>query len=615
MNKVILAKIDQNLLLRDISLNNITDKLTGDPTLDKPYLKFFSKDNILSYPSVSKTVFQYGYDNNRGNLNDIAYNFFGTKITYGDYYKNIVYKLVASLQYCGIKPNDYVAVSTPNSIETFAFIDALSYIGAIPSIFDPRAKDEELVSYLNEVNCKMMIVMDAFSENLEAIIDKTNVKTVVVTDITTYMNLIMKSIVNLNMKKVNINKDFIKWQDFINYSDRVGIINNPIEYKSGSIFSIAHTSGTSNGLSKGVIITNGNMNSISEQYRNSTFTFNRQDRFLSPTPVHLIYGLSLQRTAHSLGLINYIQPEYNPEMTAKMVMKNKINHIGAGTDDADKIKEELMKRKHYDASHIHTLATGGGRYNQVSKNECISELKKHNCFINVTEGYGLTENTGPAVTNFPNAYKEDSIGIPFPYVDVAIIDPNTLKRVMPGNAGELLIHSSSMTIGYANNKNDNSQLFIELDGTKYLRTHDKVRMDADGFMFYEGRYSNIIPLYTGENISPYVIEKVIKNHPAVKDCIVIGVKDLEHNQGEIPWTNIELNEEYENYDSELLIEKIKKLCVDNLKPEYVPDNFIFVDNILHTKNGKIDYHKTKEINEKIQSESRQVKRIKYQKIN
>ena len=235
MNKMILAKIDQNLLLRDISLNNITDKLTGDPTLDKPYLKFFSKDNILSYSSVGKTVFQYGYDNNRGNLNDIAYNFFGTKITYGDYYENIVCKLVASLQYCGIKPNDYVAVSTPNSIETFAFIDALSYIGAIPSIFDPRAKDEELVSYLNEVNCKMMIVMDTFSENLEAIIDKTNVKTVVVTDITTYMNLIMKSIVNLNMKKVNINKDFIKWQDFINYSDRVGIISTPIEYKIGSV--------------------------------------------------------------------------------------------------------------------------------------------------------------------------------------------------------------------------------------------------------------------------------------------------------------------------------------------------------------------------------------------
>ena len=60
MNKMILAKIDQNLLLRDISLNNITDKLTGDPTLDKPYLKFFSKDNILSYSSVGKTVFQYG---------------------------------------------------------------------------------------------------------------------------------------------------------------------------------------------------------------------------------------------------------------------------------------------------------------------------------------------------------------------------------------------------------------------------------------------------------------------------------------------------------------------------------------------------------------------------
>lgn len=596
MENLIINEIERNVYLRNLALGKIQGPLTGDPTIDKPYLKFFTEESLKEHRIVEKTAFQHGYDARKHNLKQVGYNFFGTEFTFEQYYK-LVYDIVKSLHYLGIKKGDYIAVNSPNSIETYTFIDALNFIGAIPTIFDPRAKDEELIDYLKEVDCKMMLTMDRFAPNIEAVISKTNVDKVIVMDVTTYMNPLISTLVKLKSDKVKFDKSFITWKEFLNYSKKNNHSYDPNDFKSGETFSIAHTSGTSKGMPKGAIITNENINAISEQYRLSSFEIKEGEKFLSPTPIHLIYGLALKHTAHVIGVTNYIQPEYNPQMTASMVIKNKINHLGAGTADADALKEELKKKKaSYDASYIKTVATGGGKYNQVSKNECIQELRNHNCTINVTEGYGLTENTGPSTTNLPNAYKENSVGVPFPYVDIMIVDPETLEPVKPGEPGEKLIHSDSMIKGYVGRDDLTSQIFVTINGKKYLRTKDKVRMDQDGFIFFEGRYSNIIPLYTGENISPHAIEEVIKSHYAVKDCIVIGKKDPNHAQGEVPCVNLVLEKEYENKNIEKIVEEIKTECRKCLKEEYIPVCFVIVNRILITKNGKVDYVNTKEAN-------------------
>lgn len=598
MENLIINDVERNIYLRNLVLGKTFGPITYDPTIDKPYLKFFDEESLRNYKIVEKTAFQYGYDARKNNLQQIGYNFLGTKITYIQYYK-LVYNIVKSLYYLGIKKGDYVAVNSPNSIETFSFIDALWFIGATPTIFDPRAKDEELLTYLNEVDCKMILTMDQFASNLESVIAKTNIDKVIVMDITTYMNFVVGSYVKFKKPPVKFEKSFITWKQFLSYAKKNDNCYYPNEFKSGTPCSIAHTSGTSVGVPKGTIITNENINTISEQYRLSSFKFFESERFLSPTPIHLIYGLSLKHLAHAMGVINYIQPEYNPSMTAKMVIQNKINHLGAGTADADALKEELKKKKdNYDASYIKTIATGGGKYNQVLKNECMQELKKHNCFINITEGYGLTENTGPAITNFPNAYKENSMGIPFPYVDIMIVNPDTLERVNPGESGELLICSDSTTKGYVGREDLTNQLFVTINGKKYLHTKDKVRMDSDGFIFFEGRYSNIIPLYTGENISPHAIEEIVEMHYAVKDCIVIGIKDPNHIQGEVPCVNFVLEPGYENANIEKIVNEIKNNCQKALKEEYIPSCFVIVNKIMHTKNGKVDYVGTKEINNK-----------------
>ena len=65
---------------------SVTDKkLTGYPSIDKPWLKYYSEEAINA-PLPEKTLYQYIWDNNKNYLKNIALNYFGKKISYGTFF-------------------------------------------------------------------------------------------------------------------------------------------------------------------------------------------------------------------------------------------------------------------------------------------------------------------------------------------------------------------------------------------------------------------------------------------------------------------------------------------------------------------------------------------------
>jgi len=92
MNKEELQKekknIERDLYLRQVALGEITDTLTGYPNIDKPWLKYYSEEQIKTMP-VEKTAYQYLYDENKNFEHDIAVIYLGKKIKYYQLFEEI----------------------------------------------------------------------------------------------------------------------------------------------------------------------------------------------------------------------------------------------------------------------------------------------------------------------------------------------------------------------------------------------------------------------------------------------------------------------------------------------------------------------------------------------
>jgi acyl-coenzyme A synthetase/AMP-(fatty) acid ligase len=161
--------------------------------------------------------------------------------------------------------------------------------------------------------------------------------------------------------------------------------------------------------------------------------------------------------------------------------------------------------------------------------------------VTICEGYGLTEATCLVAINPPDGEKKiGSVGLPFPYTRVRIIDPATAVDCPPDMVGEICIASPGVYGGQTYTESDkNADLFYHWpdDGEWFLRTGDLGRMDEDGYLWITGRAKDLI-IRGGHNIDPAEIEEAMLAHPAVAFAGAIGQPDA--HAGEIPCVYVEL---------------------------------------------------------------------------
>ena len=109
-----------------------------------------------------------------------------------------------------------------------------------------------------------------------------------------------------------------------------------------------------------------------------------------------------------------------------------------------------------------------------------------------------------------------------------------------------------------------------------------------GFLYIDGRIKRIIIRHDGFKVFPTQIENVIATCPEVKTCCAIGRADKDHSQGKLPVVYITLSREKK--DKMKLKEELNSLCKQML-PEYMqPIDFVFIDKMPLTANGKVDFH-------------------------
>jgi long-chain acyl-CoA synthetase len=149
------------------------------------------------------------------------------------------------------------------------------------------------------------------------------------------------------------------------------------------------------------------------------------------------------------------------------------------------------------------------------------------------EGYGLTESAGVVSTNpFHGDDRTGTIGHPLPGTDLRLLDKDDPTReAPPGEPGELVVHGPQVMLGYWNRPEAAADIFVELEGQRWLRTGDIAEIDADGFARIVDRSKDMIAV-GGFKVFPSQVEAVLLQHREVKEALVIGVVDAYH--GEMP---------------------------------------------------------------------------------
>lgn len=139
--------------------------------------------------------------------------------------------------------------------------------------------------------------------------------------------------------------------------------------------------------------------------------------------------------------------------------------------------------------------------------------------------YGATETSGTVVYLPPADHHPDGnprmlgCGKPFPGNEVRILDAEG-NALPPHAVGEIAIRSVSVMAGYHNNPDATAKAIT--DG--WYRTGDAGYLDADGYLTIHDRVKDMI-VSGAENIYPAEVENALHEHPAVRDCAVIGVPD------------------------------------------------------------------------------------------
>lgn len=174
-----------------------------------------------------------------------------------------------------------------------------------------------------------------------------------------------------------------------------------------------------------------------------------------------------------------------------------------------------------DLSSMEMVASGAAPMPMALQHRVIEAFSG----INLYQTYGMTE-AAPIVTSLDSQYhvvsgpgseKLGSVGRPAPHVQLRIIDEHGAD-LPTGQTGEVLARGDNIMTGYWNLP---EQTAVALkDG--WYHTGDAGYLDAEGFLFLEGRVKDMI-VSGGENIYPIEIENVLSSHPAVHQCAVIGI--------------------------------------------------------------------------------------------
>lgn len=219
------------------------------------------------------------------------------------------------------------------------------------------------------------------------------------------------------------------------------------------------------------------------------------------------------------------------------------------------------------------------------------EISGHRIF----EAFGQSEGTPILGTYYFMEPKEGSTGKPNPLLNVDLVDEQG-NSIGTGEEGLIVLRvgdgkPAGLFCGYYKDPQKTAEVWK--NGLYY--TGDVAWRDEEGFYYFIGRSDDVIKS-SGYRIGPFEVESALMEHPAVLECAVTGVPDIDGDRGQLVKATVALVKGWEPTD------ELKKELQNHVKritaPYKYPRIIEFVEEIDKTISGKMKRKAIRERDEK-----------------
>ena len=485
----------------------------------------------------------------------------GRRLTYAEY-GEIVESLARGFVAAGVKPGEIVAIFLPNSWEFCAAYHAATLAGAIPTLLNPTYRERE-VRYQLENSGAVTLITDG--GNIEGI------------------NLLGLP----GLRRVySTRQPAPGTEPFASLLRPVTAVwRKPDQSSEQTLAALPYSSGTT-GLPKGVMLSHYNL--IANAYQllgpNST-SFHLHDHVLCCLPLYHIYGLNVVlNPALIVGATIILVPRFQVPLVTKLLIDEAVTTMPLVPPAINALCQAAEARQFPRDHQVHWVKSGAAPLapDLARRFTALTDIL-------VCQGYGMTEASPVTHVGFlqPELYRPDSIGHPLAETDCRVLSqpdidpgdtPDDVAEAPSGTSGELVMRGPQFMRGYW--KEPEATAAVLRDG--WYWSGDIVTRDCEGFYRVVDRRKEMIK-YKGFPVAPAEVEAVLLEHPAVKECGVVGRPD--GAAGEVPVAFVAVRDGFA--ESPRLGEELCTFVAERLTHYKQPREVRFVNAVPKTASGKI----------------------------
>ncbi|MEJ2157080.1 MAG: long-chain fatty acid--CoA ligase [Desulfobacteraceae bacterium] len=542
---------------------------------DRPWLSHYQPGVPQAIEYESKCIPEF-LDRSCDRFPDkMALNFQGYEITYRKL-NDMVNRFAACLTEFGIAKGDAVALLLPNVIPCVAAYYAALRIGAIAVMNNPLYSDRELEHQFNDSGAKVLITLDLLGNRMIDLRPKTRINHIVYTSIGDYLpfpkNLLFPLVAKKQKlaAKVKPAENVYRWKPLL---ARHQPDPPRVELSLDDVAMFQYTGGTT-GVSKGVMLTHGNLSRQVQQVAAWFPGFGSDEIMLGALPFFHVFGLT---TAMNLAIFAGWGDILVPKPQAPQLLESIAKYRPTFAPLVPTMYIGILQHPDIEKADM-TSIKGCFSGSAPLPVEVIKEFESRTGAL-ICEGYGLTESCPVTHVNpfgSESRRKVGSIGVPISDTLCRIADLEDSAIDMPvGESGELLIKGPQIMKGYLNRPDATADTLT--DG--WLHTGDIAMMDEEGYFYIVDRKKDMI-ISGGYNIYPRDVEEVYFEHPKVVEASAIGVPHTK--RGETVKVFIVLKENETATEEEMIT-----YCDGKLAKYKWPTEIEFRDELPKTNVGKV----------------------------
>ncbi len=491
--------------------------------------------------------------------------------------------MAKGLMSIGVKKNTHVGIWATNVPDWLTFLYASAKIGAVAVTVNTNYKQHELEYLVEDSDIHTLCITEGVFDG--SYIDMVNT---MLPELKTsqrgYINSerfpYLKNIVFIGQEKFRGMYNTAELLLLGNSISNEKLDEAKKQVDCHDVVNMQYTSGTT-GFPKGVMLTHHNI--VNNGYLTGEhMNFTNQDKLCVCVPLFHCFGVVLaSMNVLTHGSTQVMVERFDPLVVLASIHKERCTALyGVPTMFIAELNHPMFEM--FDLTCLRTGIMAGSL--------CPIELMRkvnEKMYIQITSVYGLTETSpGMTQTRIEDSFEVrcTTVGRPYEFTEVAIIDPETGEHLPDGVQGEVCCRGYNVMKGYYKNPEATNEV-IDKDG--FLHSGDLGIRDANGNYAITGRIKDMI-IRGGENIYPREIEEFLYHLPGVRDIQVAGIPSEKY--GEEVGAFIILQE-----NVHLNVDEVREFCRGKIARHKIPKYVLFVEEYPLTGSGKIQKFKLKDI--------------------